>query len=61
MLGGVFSDSFLAAAKVLTKGLPHLFGGETYMPIAVKVVYVILLTTVVWFYRRAKTAGKRAS
>ena len=61
MLGGVFEGSFNEAAKLLTKGLPHLFGGETYMPIAVKVVYVILLTTVVWFYRRAKADGKRSS
>ena len=58
MLGGVFSDSFHRAAKVLTKGLPHLFGGETYMPVVVEVVSVVLLTTVVWYYRRAKTSAK---
>jgi len=58
MLGGVFHSSFSEAAKILTAGFPHFFGGATYMPVVLSVVSVVLLTVVVWYYRRAKQAGK---
>ena len=58
MLGswGLFYQPLELAAKNLTVGFPHLLGGETYQPIVVSIVYVTLLTTVVWFYRKAKGA-----
>ena len=41
-------------AKALTFGLPHLFGGERYMPLVVNAVAVAAVAVVTHHYRKSK-------
>ena len=50
----VLWGAFVALAKALTFGLPHLFGGERYMPLVVNAVAVAAVAVVTHHYRKSK-------